>query len=118
MQLVCALQDRRRELPNRRAGLDAQSFGSNGYNPFGAIPVQRCTLRSGILRDHISRIGRLFADHRGHSGLLDCRLLAGNCRQGLAQELHMVHRDRGDRGQNWSVNYIGRVVTPAQTAFQ
>ena len=68
--------------------------------------------------DHGERRLLLAAHHAGHAALDDPGLLAGDLGHGVAQELGVVDRDGGDRGERGARDDVGGVEPAAEAHLQ
>ena len=86
--------------------------------PVLAMHDQRRAKRVGFGFDHLKCGLRLGAHHQRHAALDDAGLFTGNFRQGFAQKLLVVDRDRRDDAQRWLCDHIGGIQAAAKTHFK
>ena len=89
-----------------------------GHVPVPAPPQQgRAAFRRHAFQ-HRQHLGGLGAGGAGDAVLDDPGLLEGDLGQRVAQEVHVVHGDAGDRGGGRPIHHIGRVEPPAKPDLQ
>ncbi len=83
--------------------------------PVLAMHDQRRAKCVGLGFDHLKRGIGLRAHHQRHAALNDAGLFTGNFRQGFAQKLLVVDRDRRDDAQRRLCDHIGGIQTAAKS---
>src|SRR5581483_7704854 len=112
--LVAAGKARRRQVEEAVLVLVDEAAALGMRRPVAPAEEDRSALAGGLVLDHVDDRGRLRRHHHRTAGLDDAGLLARDRLDGRAEELLVVHRDRGDHRGERVLDDVGGVEAAAE----